>query len=131
MKQQNAGRGRLDGTRRRLERWREMYGGPGRMIPEELWAEAAAIARIEGVNATARALRLDPRRLRRRMESGDAGSAKASDGFVEIDASGLCSPGRTVLRFEGRDGERLVVELNGASACDVAELARLLWSRPS
>jgi hypothetical protein len=130
MKQHGGGRG-LDGTRRRLERWREMYGGPGRMIPEELWAEAAAIARVEGVNATARALRLDPRRLRRRMESCDAGSAKASEGFVEVDARGLCSPGRMVLRFEGRDGERLVVELSGASACDVAELARLLWSRPS
>jgi len=131
-------RSRLGRTRQRLERWRERYGGRGQPIPEDLWDAAVDIARVEGVDSTARALRLDRGRLARRMElasawSGsapEAGDGHASDELVEVDARGLCAPGQTVLRFEGRDGERLVVEVSGASALDVADLARAFWSRP-
>jgi hypothetical protein len=123
--------------RRRLERWRERHGGRGQPIPAELWDEAVQVAWVEGVDATAYALRLDRGRLGRRMglAAAPSGSSpeeapRASDGFVELDAGGLCATGYTVLRFEGREGERLEVELRGASALDVAELARAFWSRP-
>lgn len=139
MAEREAGaRSQLGRVRRRLERWRERYGGPGRPIPENLWEEAVDVARVEGVESTARALRVDRGRLAFRMELASArlGSAPtreeaglASDGFVEVDARGLCAPGRTVLRFEGRDGERLEVELSASRALDVAELARAFWNR--
>ena len=125
---------RLGRTRRRLERWREQYGGRGQPIPEDLWDAAVAVARVEVVDATARALRLDRARLTRRMGRGSVGlglpeqPGDASDGFVEVDARGLCAPGQTVVRFEGRDGERLEVELS-AYALDVVVLARAFWSR--
>ncbi len=125
----------LGKTRRRLERWRERYGGPGKPIPEELWDEAVEIARVEGVGATAQALRLDRARLRRRMEGmSSSGSVSnetggANDGFVEVDARGVWSPAPTVLRFEGRDGERLRVELSATCTLDVADLARAFWGR--
>ncbi len=128
-------RSRLGRTRRRLDRWREQYGGRGQPIPEDLWDAAVDVARVEGVDATARALRLDRARLTRRMGRRSVGlglpeqPGDASDGFVEVDARGLCAPGQTVLRFEGRDGERLEVELSGACALDVADLARAFWSR--
>ena len=136
MAEREAGRSRLGRTRQRLQRWRERYGGPGQPIPEELWDEAVEVARIAGVDATARALRVDRGRLAHRMplasSSGAAAEApgRARDGFVELDARGLCAPGQAVLRFEGRDGERLDVELSGASGLEVAELARAFWSRP-
>jgi hypothetical protein len=128
-----AGRSGLGRTRRRLERWRRQYGGPGRPIPDELWDEAVVIARVEGVDATARALRLDRGRLERRMaSSGSALDAmgRTSDGFVEIDARGLCAAGQTVVRLEGRDGERLQIEWSSAGALDVAALIRAFGSRP-
>src|SRR6266511_4130811 len=117
----------LGRTRRRLERWRERYGGPGMPIPEEL--------RVEGVGATARALRLDRARLRQRMErmsssgSGSDETGGAKDGFVEVNARGLWPPVPTVLRFEGRDGERLQVELSATCTLDVTDLARAFWGR--
>jgi hypothetical protein len=125
---------RLDATRRRLARWRRQFGGPGRPIPEEFWRAAAEVARTEGVGATALALRLDRRRLAQRVVCGDdepergAGAERATDGFVEIEASGL-SLTRTVLRFESADGERLQVEVSGRSSVDVIALAHAFWSR--
>ncbi len=114
---------------------RERYGGPGMPIPEELWDEAVEIARVEGVGATARALRLDRARLRQRMErmsssgSGSDETGGAKDGFVEVNARGLWPPVPTVLRFEGRDGERLQVELSATCTLDVTDLARAFWGR--
>jgi hypothetical protein len=91
------------------------------------------VARVEGVAATALALGLDRGRLARRMRligSASEEAARESDGFVEIDARRLCSAGKTVLRLEGRDGERFELELSATPAFDVVELARAFWSRP-
>lgn len=137
MAEREAGvRSRMSRTRRQLEAWRERYGGPGQPIPENLWDAAVDVARIEGVDATARALRIDRGRLARRKELASAVSGStseegglASDGFVEVDARGLCAAGQTVVRLEGRDGERLHIELSGARGLDVAALARAFWSR--
>jgi hypothetical protein len=121
---------------RRLQSWRERCGGPGQPIPQGLWDEAVAVARVEGIDATARALRMDRGRLARRMElvssspeSSPVEAVDEADAFVEVDARGLCAPTRTVLRFEGRDGKRLHIELSDASALNVADLARAFWSR--
>jgi hypothetical protein len=137
MSERETGAGsRLGSVRRRIERWRERYGGPGQPIPEELWDAAVEVGRTEGANATARALRIDSGRLARRMELASAVSGstpeeavRASDGFVEVDARELCAPGQTVLRFEGRDGERLQIALGGGCGLDVTDLARAFWSR--
>jgi hypothetical protein len=121
-------------AQRRLERWRAEYGGRGRPIPEHLWDVAVEVARAEGVEPTAIALRVDRERLARRValagELPAVGPGPASAGFVELDARGLCAPAeRAVLRFEGRDGEKFELELTGARVADVVELARAFWSR--
>ena len=124
---------RLARIRDRLTRWRERYGGPGIPLPDELWAEAAEVARVEGVGATARALRVDRARLAARVDDDPAGAAdadgEAGERFVELDAGRLCLGSRTVLRFQGRDGERLEVELGPGTAVDVAALATAFWDR--
>jgi hypothetical protein len=129
-------RSRLGRVRRRIELWRERYGGRGQPIPKELWDAAVEVARSEGVKATARGLRVDRGRLSRRVGlairapgSPPEETAGVRGGFVEVDARGVCAPGQTVLRFEGRDGERLEVELGVTSALDIADLARAFWSR--
>jgi hypothetical protein len=118
----------LGRVRRSIEHWRHHHGGPGRPIPAGLWDEAVAVARIEGVDATARALRLDRGRLALRVARAAESlthDEAASGEFVEIDARGLCA-GQTVVRMVGRDGERL--ELT-AGVVDVIDLARAFWAR--
>lgn len=133
MSRERISRPQIDGARQRLERWRKQHGGSGRPIPEEIWEEAARVAQAEGIAATARALRLDRYRLARRAEvevKKDAGAnASTEAGFVELSASRLCLSARTVVRLEGRDGERLTVEFDDEPRVDVVALARAFWSR--
>jgi hypothetical protein len=125
----------IESTRERLERWRREHGGTGRSIPEEFWEEAARVARAEGIAVTARALRLDRYRLARRADveierdTGAEAGTGAGGGFVELSASRLCLSARTVVRLEGRDGERITVEFEGAAGVDVVALAKAFWSR--
>ena len=127
------GRDRLAQVRDRLARWRAEHGGRGIRVPEVMWTEVVEVARVEGVEATARALHLDPTRLASRMTA--AGTvvgekpAEMGGGFVELDAGRLGLPPRTVVRFHGRDGERLEVELAAGAVIDVAALAEAFWRR--
>jgi hypothetical protein len=99
-------------------------------VPEELWAEVVKVARVEGADTTARALRLDRARLEARMAvARGAEVTEASSGFVELDAGRLGLPSRTVVRFHGRDGERLEVEIGTGAAIDLAALAEAFWRR--
>jgi len=124
------GRSRLALTHTRLAQWRAQHGGRGIPVPEELWAEVVKVARVEGAGTTARALRLDRARLEARMAiDREAEAAEASSGFVELDASRLGLSSRTVVRFHGRDGERLEVELGTGAAIDLAALAEAFWRR--
>ena len=124
------GRSRLALTHTRLTQWRAQHGGRGIPVPEELWAEVVKVARIEGSGTTARALRLDRARLEARMAMDRRPEvADASSGFVELDASRLGLSSRTVVRFHGRDGERLEVELAAGAGIDLAALAEAFWRR--
>jgi hypothetical protein len=60
----------------------------------------------------------------RETEVGEAGS-----GFVELDAGRLGLSPRTVVRFHGRDGERLEIDLGAGAAIDLAALAEAFWRR--
>jgi hypothetical protein len=124
------GRSRLALTHARLTQWRAQHGGRGIPVPEDLWAEVVKVARVEGADTTARALRLDRSRLEARMAM-DWGAEvdEASSGFVELDAGRLGLSPRTVVRFHGRDGERLEVELGAGAAIDLASLAEAFWRR--
>src|SRR5438128_9899418 len=128
------GRDRLAQVRDRLARWRAEHGGRGIRVPEAMWTEVIQIARVEGVETTARALHLDPARLGARMTA--AGIAVVGEkpvemgrGFVELDAERLGLSPRTVIRFHGRDGERLEVELAAGAVIEVAALAEAFWRR--
>ncbi len=121
-------------AQRRLERWRAEYGGRGRPIPEHLWRTAVEVARTEGIEPTAQALRVDRERLARRVAHATAPTSELASSpgasFVELEAHGPCVPAeKAVLRFEGPDGERFELELTGARVTDVVELARAFWSR--
>lgn len=136
MKERQTSDDLLRRAQRRLAAWRARHGGRGRTIPAELWAEAATLARAGGVEQTARKLRLDRRRLARLVEAEPAppkrpafAEARARVEFVELDAEVVCARAQMVVQLEGRDGERVRVEMSGASATDVLAVARAFWSR--
>jgi hypothetical protein len=54
---------------------------------------------------------------------------EASSGFVELDAGRLGLSAGTVVRFHGREGEQLEVELAAGAAIDLAALAEAFWRR--
>ena len=133
MSRQKEGGEVLSRVEARVRRWRSEHGGPGVRWPEILWAEVVEAARVAGVETAAHALGLDRGRLAARVARAGAPTiANESGAFVEVDASRLCSSPpspRTVLRFEGGDGERLEVEVGDGSALDIVGLASAFWSR--
>ena len=136
MKDREAGQRQLRRVQRQLTAWREQHGGRGRPIPTQLWEQAVAVARAEGVEATARALGVDRHRLARLAEPVAAGpefltaaDEPASAEFVELDGGVLCSGGQTVVHLEGGDGDRVRIEVNGVPGVDVIALAHAFWRR--
>src|SRR5215475_2561316 len=72
-------------VRARFEDWRETRRGKSR-IPDELWSAAIAVARRDGINKTAAALRLDGGKLKRLMLAAKPLPRKAMSPptFVEL-----------------------------------------------
>jgi hypothetical protein len=127
----------LEATREALASWRRMHGGRGRPIPAALWSDAADVARTKGVAETARALRVDARKLARlaggRAERAPRGVVEPA-GFVALGGLGLEGPRdahRSVLELVGREGDRVRVEIAGGAGgvVDVVALVRAFWGR--
>ncbi len=58
---------RLEGVRRRFERWRGTHQARTR-IPDRLWAAAVKVAGMYGIHRAAKALRVDYYSLKKRVE---------------------------------------------------------------
>lgn len=113
-------------VRSRFEKWRQTRQGKAR-IPDELWSEAAALARRDGVNKTAAALHLDGGKLKRRMAAAGSRPRKAAPpAFVELVASAADGSPEYTIEMEGRHG-KLRIHSKGATAAELAELSRALW----
>ena len=126
----------LDTAREALGSWRRLHGGRGRPIPEGLWSDAAEVARANGVAETARALRLNPRKLAKLAEGRAEGAPRSvvePVGFVELGGLGFREPRTVVLELVGREGDRVRVEVVGGagSVMELVALARAFWSRSS
>jgi hypothetical protein len=119
----------LDEARTRFENWRQSRRGKQR-IPDELWSVAIEVARREGVNPTAVALRLDGGKLKRRMAAADPLPGKAMPPtFVELVAPSV-GLRECTIELEGRN-TKLRIHWKGATAADVAALSRALWEAAS
>ena len=73
---------------RRMKEWRRVEGGGrGRRIPEELWAEAARVARVDGLYATARTARFNYERLKQRVGCAAPRAEAVEDAVAAAPAS--------------------------------------------
>jgi hypothetical protein len=120
---------RLEGTRRRFERWRRTRTGHSR-IPESLWVSAVKAARQYGLNRAARVLGLDYNALKKRVEATGSGSMSdrgAVATFVELAPSASGSSYECILELEDPGGAQMRVHLKGVGAPDLAALSRSFW----
>ena len=131
---------RLEGVRRRFERWRGTQKGHGR-IPDSLWDAAALMAGRYGISRTANALGVNYQVLKKRLgRTAVAASGQKADGearFVELTPfapvspfapSGACE---CLLEWEDAEGAKMRVRLQGVGMPDLVALGRSFWDRRS
>jgi len=123
---------RLEGLRRRFERWRRTRKVRSR-IPESLWAAAVKLAGRYGIHRTAKALRVDYYSLKKRVEGTPAASASnvpagaAGATFLELPAAAWAGSGECTLELEDAGGAKMRVHLKGFESPDLAALSRSFW----
>ena len=128
-------------TYRSLERWRGAH--TGRLpIPERLWAAAVELARKHGVAATAKVLRLEYGKLKRKTVASSSrvpggihaateasrrpGSRSQPPAFVELIAPPPGSAMACHVELEGRRG-KMKIDFQGVAKTELAALIRALW----
>ena len=111
---------------RRFARWRKGSGGRGTRIPAELWNEAARVARMRGVYATARALRLNYEGLKTRVAAGAGETRAIQAGFVELQVGSAAVAG-AVVELVGPGGNQMRIHLSGVRATELVALAQAFW----
>ena len=136
---------RLEGLRRRFERWRRTREVRAR-IPEPLWASAVKLAAKYGIHRTAKALRVDYYALKKRGEqkaaiagtqqepaatASKAAAAAAEATFLELPTAAWAGSGECMLELEDAGGYKLRVHLKGFEAPDLAALSRSFWQSES
>ncbi len=131
---------RLDGVRRRFERWRQ--GRPPRArIPDALWDSAVEMAASYGVHRTAKGLRVNYYALKERLEQRGMGEiaptprvAVGSNAsrpptvttFLEVAPPQRAGACECILELED-GGAKLRLHLRGVAASDLASLSRSVW----
>ena len=137
---------RLEGTRRRFERWRRTRKGRSH-IPEPLWTSAVKAAGKYGLHRAAQALGLDYYTLKKRVEAAGSGGvsggkvgshlfsdreAVSADGqavatFLELAPTASGGSRECILELEDPGGAKMRVHLKGMQAPDLAALSRSFW----
>jgi hypothetical protein len=116
----------METMRRRIARWRRTQPAYARM-PDELWAAAVALARVDGAYAVARDLGVNYGALKRRVDRSAAPRAERSaPRFVELNGAevfGAREPADSVVELSGADGAKLTVRLRNGEPLDVVALA--------
>ena len=135
---------RLDGVRRRFERWRGAHRSRSR-IPKSLWAAAVKMAERHGIHRTARTLRINYYALKRRVEEVSAARPSVSQkggvaatflelappadhGFAMFSPRCPTGPCECIVELEDSGGAKMRVHLKGIEAPDLAALSRSFWS---
>jgi hypothetical protein len=124
---------RLEGVRRRIERWRQTRKFRSR-IPDRLWAAAVQMARAYGVNRTAQTLRLDYYGLKKRVEQKTVGAANATEAkstsrFVELAPFSSAGHCECSLELENVGGAKMRIQLKSITMPDLAAISQTFWNR--
>ncbi len=103
-------------AKKRFAAWRQTRV-PKSRIPQALWDLAVELAASEGLNRTARALKLDYYTLKERVEAAPKNRKTNTSAFLELPQVAL--PSKECV-IELGDGEGLVrIRLTGYEACEI------------
>jgi hypothetical protein len=123
---------RLEGVRRRFERWRETRKNHSR-IPDSLWASAAVMADTYGMSRTAHVLRVNYDALKKHVQqrmATAAGSleAESSPSFVELTSFASAGSCECLLELEN-GGAKMRIQVKSIAMPDLAALSQSFWNR--
>jgi len=124
---------KLSQGRKHFEKWRSSHK-PRTRLPADLWSLATELAHEYGVSKTARILRLDYYRLRKRSESYvpvDIGQEPPADrqhaGFLELPPVQR-NPGiECVIECQDGAGSTIRIQLKGQDFDGLASVCGQLW----
>jgi len=119
----------LTAVSKQFDRWRKRHR-PRQRLPQELWRQAATLARQYGLNPTARALGLNYHFLKRHLAKTtppEGIPTQAAPDFIEL------LPGAVECTIEWTDsgGVTVRMHLQGASLPELASLIHVFRSRQS
>ena len=110
--------------RNRLNRWRSSQT-KRRPIPEDLWKEAADLARKHGVSQIATSLGLGYYGLKERAEGrGSPPAVLKPTTFLEVESTPSFFPPGFMLEVGRKDGTKMTMRLSGPAPIDLAALVR-------
>lgn len=118
----------LDQLAGQFEHWRQTRSHPGERIPQHLWDQAAALARVLPRSRVAQHLRLSPSDLNKHIATrpeATPASPRTSTPFIEVPRVPACSPPTATVEIdlERPDGARLHLRCPESTA-PVAALVR-------
>jgi hypothetical protein len=116
---------RLEGVRRRFERWRRTRRALSR-IPEPLWAAAVEVAGAVGISHTAKTLRVNHHVLKKRVAEAAATPAPVAT-FLELAPPTRIGSCQCTLELEDDSGAKMRISLQSAETPDLAALSRTFW----
>lgn len=102
---------------KRLAEWRTQRQR-GQRIPEDLWNEAAGLARRHGLNQISHALRLDYYHLKKRAGAPGRKAQPNEEVFAELQAAVSENGGACVVELEKGNGAKLRVSAGNAGMVD-------------
>jgi len=99
----------LDQLAGQFEHWRRTRSHPSERIPEHLWKQAAALARVLPYCRVAQHLRLSPTDLKKHMATTRDSKPVTVPRFIEVPSmvAGSCATQVIDIELERRDGARL------------------------
>ena len=114
---------------RQLTTWRRQQSGHP-LLPEAVWASAAALAQRHGASLVARTLHLDYCKLRQRS-AGCPPPAEGAAAFVELQVAPTQAPasGEATVELADGTGARMTLRVRSELPTVVA-LAESFWRRP-
>jgi hypothetical protein len=117
-----------EGIQQRFERWRRTRKRCSR-IPEDLWSSALEMAREQGLNRTARELRLNYYALKKRLVSvgGPPCEAPSKATFVELLPQGTSGLSVCTIEMENAQGGKMKIQLQSPGAPDLSVLSNNFW----
>lgn len=120
---------RIEPLRQRVELWRKNKASNEKM-PEALWKEAIALAKVYGVSPVQRILRIDYRGLERRALGIIKPPAKARaperPHFIELPSLPL-RRAEHLVELEDGTGRKLSLKVAAGHLAEVLPLAQAFW----